>query len=480
MAVKVGSILCSVLLFVMVLSGCGGGGGGTSGPINGPFSNSSLNGSYAFSFSGVNQFGFLAVAGSFQANGSGTITGGTVDVNSGNGVFTNQSVSGTYNVHNNGQGTATITASAGTFDINFVLVSSGHALIIRFDNNSTASGSIDLQTSSAFSLSSLAGSLVFNVSGNDAGGNPEASAGVFTVDASGNLTSGVQDTNDDGIVAANIALTPTAAVMSNPTTGRGTLAITGSSTLHFVYYVVDSTHLKLVEIDLSPVLAGDAFRQSGTALSGSFAFTVGGANVSTLNPFVAGGIINTDGAGNVLNTSLEDSNNGGVITQNLALSGTYSVAGNGRGTMTLNSASINYVIYPSTGGVQALEVDSTFVASGAALQQSGPFSNSSIQGNYGSNFTGATASSEIDSVAQFAADGTSKINGAADFNNGGNLSPNLTLSGSYSVAANGRATGTMQSSLGTQNVIFYVVSSSRSLFIDVDSTLVAVGTLQHQ
>src|SRR5215467_13899036 len=260
MAVKVGFILSSVVLFVLILSGCGGGGGGTAGPINGPFSNSSLNGSYAFSFSGVNQFGFLAVAGSFQANGSGNITGGTIDVNSGNGVFTNQSVSGSYNVHNNGQGSATITASAGTFDINFVIISSGHALIIRFDNNSTASGSIDLQSSSGFSLSSLAGSMVFNISGNDAAGNPEAAGGVFTVDASGNLTSGVQDTNDDGVVAANIALVPTAGAMSNPTTGRGTLAITGGTTLHFVYYVVDSTRLKLVPIDTTPVLAGEIGR----------------------------------------------------------------------------------------------------------------------------------------------------------------------------------------------------------------------------
>lgn len=480
MAVKVGFTLSLVLLVVVVLSGCGGGGGGSAGPINGPFSNSSLNGSYAFSFSGVNQFGFLAVAGSFQANGSGSITAGTVDVNSGNGVFTNQSVSGSYNVHNNGQGTATITASSGTFDINFVIISSGHALIIRFDNNSTASGSIDLQTSSAFSLSSLAGSMVFNIAGNDAGGNSEAAAGVFTVDASGNLTSGVQDTNDNGVIAANIALTPTAGAMTSPTTGRGTLAITASSTLHFVYYVVDSTHLKLVPTDTTPVLAGDAFRQSSTAISGSFAFTVGGANASTLNPFAAGGIINTDGAGNVLNTSLEDSNNGGVITQNTALSGTYSVAGNGRGTMTLNSGAINYAIYPSTGGVQALEIDTTFVASGAALQQGGPFSNSSIQGNYGLNFTGASPSAEIDSEAQFSADGSGNVNGAADYNVGGTLSPNLSLSGNYSIAGNGRGAGTLKTTLGTQNVNFYVVNSTRVLFIDVDSSLVAVGLMQHQ
>src|SRR5262249_36918333 len=154
------------------------------------------------------------------------------------------------------------------------------------------------------------------------------SAGAFTVDSSGNITSGVQDTNDNGAVSTNVALIPTAAAMSNPTNGRGTLTIPGSPTLPFAYYVGNVNQLKMVEIDLSPSLAGDAFRQTGTAISGSFAFTVGG--VSTGGPFVAGGIINTDGAGHVLGTSMEDVNNGGSISQNVSLSGTYSVAANGR------------------------------------------------------------------------------------------------------------------------------------------------------
>src|SRR5690348_6823388 len=249
-----GFFLFSVL--VLALAGCGGGSNGGANPINGPFNNASLSGSYAFSFSGVNQAGFLGVAGSFQANGSGTITAGRVDVNSGTGVFTNQSITGTYNVHNNGQGTATLTTSAATFNIDFVIISSQHALLIRFDNNSTASGSIDLQTSSAFSLSALAGTLVFNTSGIDSGGHSEGSAGVFVLDTSGNLTSGVEDINDFGTLNTNVALVPTSAAMSSPVNGRGTLTITGGSTFHFVYYIVNANQLNLVEVDFSPVLAG--------------------------------------------------------------------------------------------------------------------------------------------------------------------------------------------------------------------------------
>lgn len=482
LTIRLFSSLLLIVVFLGTLIGCGGSGPGGAKPINGPFSNASLNGAFAFSFTGVNQAGFLAVAGSFQANGSGAITSGTADINSGNGVFTNQSITGTYNVHNNGQGTATLIASAGTFNISFVLLSAQRALVIRIDNNSTASGSINLQNASAFSLSALAGTFALNLSGVNAIGNGQTaiSGGVFTVDTSGNLTSGVQDTNDNGAVSANVAMTPATAAMSNPANGRGTLAISaGGSTRNFVYYVADANHIKLVEVDLSPALAGDAFRQTGTAISGSLAFTIAG--MSTSGVFVAGGILNTDGAGNVLGSSTEDQNNAGTVTQNIGLTGTYSVAANGRGTLALNGGSVNFAIYPSSAGIQVTGIDSNSVTSGAAFQQAGPFSNTTIQGNYGMNFTGVTGgANEIDSVAQFSADGGGNANGAVDFNNGGSLSTNLALTGTYSMNTNGRGTGTLKSTLATQNLIFYAVSSTRALFIDVDANLVAVGEVDHQ
>src|SRR5215469_16643257 len=145
--------LFSILFFLVALIGCGGSGGGSAGPINGPFNNSSLNGTYAFSFTGVNTFGFLAVAGSFQANGSGAITGGVVDINSGNGVFTNQSLAGSY----------------------------------RFHNNSTASGSIDRQNSSAFSPAALGGTFAFNLSGIDTGSHTLVSAGAIDNNGAGGI-----------------------------------------------------------------------------------------------------------------------------------------------------------------------------------------------------------------------------------------------------------------------------------------------------
>lgn len=487
MSLQIRFALSSTLLFVFALTGCGGfvGGGGSAPPINGPFNNSSLSGSYAFSFTGVNQFGFLAVAGTFQANGSGTITGGVVDINSGNGVFTNQSVSGNYNVHNNGQATATLVANAGTFDIDFVMISTRRALVIRFDNNSTASGSIDSQSGSAFSLGALGGTFAFNLSGIlDANEHILVSAGAVDNDGAGAIPSGVQDNNENGTPVLNQAVTGSYSVSS--TNGRGTMTLnTGLGTQRFAFYVVDSNRLKLIEIDSLPVLVGDAFRQvfpqSTASVSGPFAFTLGGESSGGIS-FVVGGVLATDGAGHIT-SGTQDINNSGAIAQNASVTGNYSVGADGRGTLTLNSSigTTNFIIYPTMNGVQMVQVDVGEASIGAALSQAGPFSNSTVSGTYGLNLSGVTsANNEIDSTAQFAADGAGRLTGAVDINNGGFLSSNLSLSGDYSIGASGRGTGTLNSVFGRQNVIFYAVNNTRVLFIEVDSNLVAVGEMDHQ
>ena len=270
-----------------------------------------------------------------------------------------------------------------------------------------------------------------------------------------------------------------------PLPGRGILTLnTVLGTLTFAFYVVDSNRLKLIEIDNVPVLAGDAFRQqfpqSTGSVSGPLAFTLGGAASSGI-PFVVGGVLSTDGSGHVT-SGTQDINNNGGITQNVAITGTYSVGADGRGFLTLNGSSgtTNFIIYPTTSGVQLVQVDVGESSIGTAFSQSGPFSTSTVSGTYGLNLTGVLGNNEIDSTAQFSADGSGHLNGAMDVNNGGALLPNLSLSGNSSISANGRGTGQLNSSFGPQNVIFYAINSSRVLFIEVDSDIVAVGELEHQ
>jgi len=203
---------------------------------------------------------------------------------------------------------------------------------------------------------------------------------------------------------------------------------------------------------------------------------------------VAGGIMNTDGAGNILNTSVEDIDDGGATTPagGATLTGTYAVA-SGRGTITLSTSSetLHGVFYPSTGGLLLLDMDSTLVAGGTGVPQSGtPFSNSSLSGGFGLNLTGVTglntiSPSEIDAVAQFTPNSGS-LSGAMDFNNGGLTTSSLALSGNYSMASNGRATGTLTSSLGTFNVILYAANGSKVLFIETDAVQVSAGLVAAQ
>src|SRR5215510_14119481 len=68
--------LLLILIPTFILAGCGGSGVKFAPKPTGSFNNSSLRGSYAFSFTGANQFGLLSVAGSLQADGNGNFTAG--------------------------------------------------------------------------------------------------------------------------------------------------------------------------------------------------------------------------------------------------------------------------------------------------------------------------------------------------------------------------------------------------------------------
>jgi hypothetical protein len=470
-----------------------------AGPAQAGFNNASLNGTYAFAISGQNGGGFFTVTGSFQANGSGAITGGTADVNSPGtiGVVQNVPITGSYAIRSDGRTAATINTSTNpaiTFGLAFVLLNSQHGLVIRFDSNGTASGTVDLQNSAAFNLGSLAGTLAFSVSGVNATvtQNSEASAGLLTVDSSGNITSGTLDDNNAGAVSTNLAIAPAAGGVSSPVAGSGRGTVTfvspvSSATVHFAYYVVDANHLKLIQLDTAPILSGDAFRQSTTPVSGNFAFTLAGATASGHGAFSSGGILNTDGAGNILNTSVQDLDNGGAFTPagGSSVSGTYQVSG-GRGTMQLTGpATLNLVFYPSTNGLLLLDVDTTVVATGTALGQSGaPFNNASISNGFGLNLTGVNvnANTEFDSIAQFTANGNGSLNGAMDINAFGALFNSLSLSGNYTVSANGRGTAVLRTSSSTFNLNFYVASNSRVLFVELDEQIgqISAGTFAAQ
>jgi hypothetical protein len=110
----------------------------------GPFDNSSLSGSFGFNaLAGnvnVNEIGQLS------ANGEGSFTSGTLDVN----FFSSQSTgsaltSGSYSVSSDGSGTATISTAAGTSHYSVYMVSPSKAFLIGTDSQEVSSGSMEKQ-----------------------------------------------------------------------------------------------------------------------------------------------------------------------------------------------------------------------------------------------------------------------------------------------------------------------------------------------
>ena len=476
-----------LITFLIVLTGCGAGIKVTNGQppptVSGPYTNANLNGSYAFLISGTNT-GFFSIAGSFQANGAGMITAGTEDINSpGTGVLMNNvAITGTYVVLADGRTTANITSPAGNFVLDFVLLSNQHGLAMRFNNNATASGTVDLQDSSSFSATVMQGAFAFSLTGADHGGNLESTAGAFTtlnVNNVDTIQTGVEDFNDNGAPSVNRVLSGS---FTNPVTGRGTATFTTNiAALNFVYYVVNANHLLLVETDSQPVLAGNAFRQTVSAIPATLVFTMfGSAGTSAIS---TGAILKTDGNNNVLTGSTEDVNKSGTVTQNIPISGVYSAILNGRATITLPGSTglSNLVIFPTSAGFLVMSVDGSTVATGTGFaQQTTTPPNTLLSSRFGFSLVGSNTMGPVDAIAQFTGDGAGNITGNLDENSNGSLAGGLALTGTYSFAATGRGTSALKSTAGNMNLILYMINGSQVIFLEADTGQVATGGFQTQ
>lgn len=487
-------ILLIILSALAGLAGCGGSINTATPPPSGGFTNSNLNGTYVFSALGVDASGLpFSLAGSLQANGNGGITGGTLDLNDAGltSVLSALPISGgNYRVTADGRGKSTLTTSQGPVALDFVLISNSHALVTRYDGNGTGSGTMDLQSS--VTQAQLAGSYALNFAGVDSSGLPFATVGSFTLDASGNITSGIEDFNDQGFAYPSLTLTGNVVLGTGSQPGTATLTATNSSsvstfgTLSFNVYAIDSSHLKFVETDLSPILGGDAYRQQGAffpATPTTFVFTMAGGVTA---PISIGGFMPIDGAGTVTG-GLEDINDNGTVSPApLGFSGTYAATGavGGQTQFSLSGfgGASTFVAYPTVGaGIQMLEMDNGGLLGGVALAQSSGASIASSQG-YGLglaavNVGGFNGSFEEDNIAEFTIT-NGAFNGLIDINDQGSLSFNQRFSGSVSMDTPATGRGSLTSNVF--NGVCYAVDDSTVLFLETDTNQVGTGAFQLQ
>jgi hypothetical protein len=493
MSVRNGFVLFLALSTLSLLVGCGSSNNASAtAPPSGSYSASSLNGTYVFSTTGsdVNN-AFLALAGTFVANGSGTITGGTMDIVGAEVTLASpvaQSVTGSYSVSVDGRGQAKLISAGNNFTLDFVLTSSSHGLVTEYDGNGTGSGTLDLQ-SSVTSLSQLEGSYAFSLSGIDTSGNIEASAGSFTLDGSGNITAGVQDVNDDAIPYLALPINAITPVVQGSGTGPYSVALntTTFGTLTFDVYPISTTHFKMIETDQLPELVGDAYSQTGATIpTGQVVFTVAGYD--SAGPVAAGGVFTSDGTGN-FTAGLEDLNNGGTVASaQISFSGTPTAAAGvgGRVVVTLTGfvPATQMVIYPSAGGLLMLETDSTALLSGAAFAQTS--TTLAASEGYGFDLSGINTGQgflfEEDDIAEFVTSATG-FTGIVDMNDYGNLTFDQPFAGTYPIAVDSTGRGgvsTTSGSTGLFNYYFYVVNSNTYLLLEIDNNQIGVGTFETQ
>jgi hypothetical protein len=488
------------------------------------YSDGSLKGPFSFAYSGNDRTGFLAAAGSFQADGQGHIVTGVQDLDSfSTGASLATPISGVYTVGTDGRGTITLNSGPGQGTLNtlqFVLNTNQHGLVTRFDAGFTGSGTLDQQNLDALSnsLSVVTGPYVFRVGGGDVAFNPLGIVGRFTSGGAGTIpnSAAVVDVNDNGTIkSSDTTLSGSYAFDSLfPGSGRGTVTLSSTSTgsIKYAFYVVDSTHMRLVEDDSTAFLAGEMFSGGATGsfspatlASGNYPFTEGGNSPAGL--YTAGGVFTSDGTGNITG-GIFDSNNAGTVT---ATGGTtlgtcpYTVnTTTGRIDLRLQLASgacpatdsattAEFIAYPTAqGSAVLLEVDPIAVASGAAFLQS--TTPTTFTGNIAFSLGGqglihntiASIQGDASGQIQFGLAVTAANAGMLDINKFNAVFAgdpvNATTTTITAPAALGRGTAVVSGMNPnvTYNLVYYLVNSNTALVFDSDATRNMTGFVLQQ
>ena len=497
-------------------------------PPTGGFSNADLKGTYAFSMSGtdagINFGAFIARVGSFTADGSGNVTAALEDVtDAGSLPQMVQFTSGTYSIQGNGKGTLTLNSAGGGLQLSIALTSQSGGLMIQTDLNATSSGSFTLQNPNNFSRMAITGPYAFDVSGTIASGinagGPSSLVGQITTDGAGNVKGGLFDSNDAGSILSVQVIPAGGSYQMDPANGvnfgRGSVTFAG---LSFIFYIVDGTHLKLIENDGQFASFGDALQQSATvatqnsAFKGDFTFLIGGSAVlGTAGPVARAAAFSADGNGNLGAIALDDNNAGShhAITGSTTISNAiYDVdtanPGTGRGTFTFTATGnpnlgtfsfVFYLVSPTRAFIQ--DTSNGIVGDGTMFAQTGPFTGAGLAGNFVFDWSGIVLGSsqnltfEEDFVGQHALASSGAISGVVDFVELGSSTQrnpaflNQALTGTLTLNGNGTGSNDYVVTTGgspqtTLSFKAYIANPDLILLVDVDSNRVTAGSVLFQ
>jgi hypothetical protein len=320
------------------------------------FDPSVLANGYVMALSGADQGGArVGALGLMFPDGSGFISGSTLDVNDGGSVApTFASFSGVYNVDPTGRGTATLLIpgfGGGIFDFAFYVVSANEFLMISIDplfqNGVIFGGPAELQNGAPFTSASFDGASIFSFNGTN-GNTPQDMVGQFVFDGDVNVAI-TFDENNGGNITVGGSMTGAYDMELN---GRGNLNLTNPSTGSTIWYMYAISPNQAFIMDASTGAASigemkpekiiPPFSNSsilGTYLLGS------GEPVTQTAPLYSGES-SFDGGSSVRGQGLvsgsEDIGLSSTLNPNQIVAGTYtvsSVSNNGRGAILLTSPS---------------------------------------------------------------------------------------------------------------------------------------------
>lgn len=337
------------------------------------FSQSALNGNYAFSFTGSdNTVSRLDVVGEFATAGTGGIPSGLFDANDDGAITSSAAFSGAYTVDTT-HGRATVTlegASPAPVDYAFYIVSATKWLAISLDpaaSSGLVAGEVEAQSAGAFGSTPLNGTCVLTAESgsSSASGDSRVTLGLATFNAGGTVNFSLDD-NDAGTLDNNDGGTPlnTSGTYTTPDLSTGRFTMTQGSA-DWVGYLFNANQGFILGTDESvpdaSVAAGVFEPQSGgpftdSSLSGAFFFGSEPFAAPPVAPPLGGltaslsvGVLTFDGNQNL--SGIEDLNQLEIgsppsLVSNQTISDTYAVSSNGRVTVGSNSL-ILYIVSPT-------------------------------------------------------------------------------------------------------------------------------------
>ena len=465
------------------------------------FAPASFQGFYAFSLAGRNASGPFFRAGSFRADGAGNITGGLEDFRDAS-CATSSPISfvGSYTLGADGRGTMQFFDGCKPVNFAIVLLNNGQAQIIGSDASGTSVGQANLQDLTAFKVSALIGTYVFDFTGLDSSSKPLSQIGEFTADGGGGITGGSMDINDNGAAPARPA-SFTGSYVADPNNSTS-LGSNGRllATLHlasgdrsFALYMVSRGSAKFVETDTAQATSGIATQQAPnvtfnlSSLSGSYAFLLSGS--APAGAITAAGGFSADGNGHITSGVLDENINGAAtlaVPLSAGASYTLDPVVNGRGTMAFATSSRTYTLVfyvGQTGTAVFQETDSSITSDGLFVQQQ-LASNAALstQSSYALDASGLSATSSQVLVGQLTANGAAAIpSGHLDINSAGSITSAEAVAGSYTaVGSGGRSVLTLNPAADNRNFAIYVVNSTQVFLLGIDNGRLAAGALFRQ